>query len=82
MKDNAKAVYLIGGGIVVVIAAMVFFMTRGPGEANSVEKTQAEARAAVPAGLGKPSKEQVQADLHVMGGGKKNSAPSTGAIQP
>jgi len=81
MNSNSKGP-IIGLIAVVVIAlgALVFFMTRqsGGSSADNIKQMQDEAKKDVPAGLGKPTQEQAQEGLVMMGRGKTSTAPSPG----
>jgi uncharacterized protein YxeA len=86
MNSNSKGP-LIGLIAVVVIAlgALVFFMTRqnAGSSADNIKQLQDEAKKDVPAGIGKPTTEQTQEGLVMMGRGKTSTAkPPSGGPAP
>jgi hypothetical protein len=83
-KDNKGTVIGLAAVVVIAIVALAFFFMRQRNEENgsTVNADLAEMKKSVPAGLGTPKAEDVTRDLHMMGGGKKNSAPGPGIAPP
>jgi len=84
MNNSRGTVIGLVAVVVVALGALVFFLTRQTGGADTgtVEAMQKEAAKQVPAGLGAPTKEQAQQGLMMMGRGKTSTAPGPGIAPP